>query len=219
MAEEIEKPQDDLNEEAKLDQEALDAAPETPAEEPDIDPKDAVIGEFRRELRDTRRELEELRSAQTKPAEKSPLELAQEQSKETGLPVEFTPELYQKQRQWEQNQSKARSEEEIYAQQKREYDAGMGAIPADEREALIARGGHLLTEGDKRNIWDAGKNSGRELKRILTLRIEQAGLQPKTQKPKKEDKPKNEKPKNEEKPPELEEVFDPITEKAFNLIK
>jgi len=223
MAEEIEKNEDELNEEAKLDQEALDAAPETPAEEPDIDPKDAVIGGFRRKNRDL--ELENARlhgqlESRQKPAESSPLEIAQQRAKEEGLTVEFTPELYQAQRQWEQKQSQAKSDEEIYARQQSDYDAGLGKIPVAEREELIARGGHLLTEGDKRNIWDAGKNSGRELKRILTSRIEQAGLQPKPKK--KVDKP-NEEPEEPKEPkeeaPELEEVFDPVTERAFDLIK
>jgi len=219
MAEE-QKTEEELNEEAQLAKEALDATPDdTPAEKPEVDPKDAVIGEFRRELRETRRELADVKAAQTKTVEKSPLELAREQANIDGLTVEFTPELYEAQRKWEQNQSQAKSEEEIYARQKRDYDSGMVTLPVVEREELIAVGGHLLTEGDKQNIWDAGKNSGKELKRILTFRIKQAGLQSEIKE--KEDKPKKETPETEEtkekkeEAPQLEEVFDNQTERAY----
>ena len=217
MAEE-QKTEAELNEEARLAQEALDATPETPAKEPVIDPKDAVIGEFRRELRDTRRELAEVKDAQTKPVEKSPLKLAGEKAEREGLTVEFTAELYEAQRQWEQSQSQAKSEEQIYARQKRDYDEGRVTFPAAEREELVSQGGNLLTEGDKRNIWDAGKNSGKELKRILNFRIQKASLQSKPKK--EEDKPKNEKENSKkEEAPQLEEVFDSQTERAFKFFE
>ena len=71
----------EVNEEAEIAKEALaatevEAAPEEPAVvEPD--PKDAVIGQFRRELRQTKEELEQMKLA-ARPVEKSPLELAAE---------------------------------------------------------------------------------------------------------------------------------------------
>ena len=224
MAEEIEKTEEELNEEAQLAQEALEAVPEVAPEVPAVvepDPKDAVIGGFRRELKETRAELARVRAAQAKPAVKSPLELANEQAIESGIPAEFTTELYNAQRKFEREQDQTLTEEQTYAQQKRDYDAGLTTVPAAELDNLITIGAHLLTEGDKRNAWDAGKNSGKELKRILNVRIEQAGLQPKP-KVKEEDKPKKVEKVESEKPPELEDVLEPITasgKKAFDLFK
>lgn len=220
MAEEIEKTEEEVNEEAKLAQEALEATPEAAPEVPaavEPDPKDAVIGQFRRELRETREQLAQVQAA-TKPVVKSPLELAAEEQGVSVEQVTIDGRLYQKQKEFENKQAQAQSEEQTYAQQKRDYDAGLATVPAAELDSLIATGGHLLTEGDKRNAWDAGKNSGKELKRILNHRIEQAGLQPK---PKvKEDKPKKEETKEkQEEAPEEEEVFDPITERAVKLFK
>jgi len=112
----------------------------------------------------------------------------------------------------------AQNEEQIYAQQKREYDAGLSTVPQAELNRLIAIGGHLITEGDKRNAWDAGKNSGKELVRSLKIRIEEAGLQPK---PKATIKPKDEPKKKEEVIPDEEdnEKFSPLVEAAFKLFK
>jgi len=173
-----------LNEEAKLAQEAT--PPETPAEEPEMTSlkqqliaKDAVIGDYRRRERDTRRELVEERAQKVAPPPKSPLELAREQTPADEA-VEFTPELYEAQRKFEQGQATALSEQEIYERQRLDYEAGLLSFP--ERDALVAEGGHLLTDGDKRNIWDAGKNSGQELKRILNHRIEQNQPKEKTEK-------------------------------------
>lgn len=221
MAEE-QKTEEELNEEAKLAQEALEATPEAAPETPVVvepDPKDAVIGQFRRDLRDTREQLAQVQAAQTKTVEKSPLELAEQEARETGVSVEFTTELYNAQRKFEQNQAQAQTEVQTYTQQKRDYDVGLATVPQAELDGLIATGAHLLTEGDKRNAWDAGKNSGKELKRILAHRIEQAGLQPKPKA--KEGKPKKvpKEPEVPEVPEEDEEKFDPITERAAKLFK
>ncbi len=227
MAEE-QKTEEELNEEAKLAQEALEAtpeaAPETPAEE---EPEEMVPATVVATQRAARRaaELETARlrgenealKAANKTVEKSPLELAAE---EQGVSVErlaIDGKLYQEQKEFENRQAQAQTEEQTYAQQKRDYDVGMATVPVAELDSLIAAFGHLLTEGDKRNAWDAGKNSGKELKRILAHRIEQAGLQPK---PKvKEDKPTTPKVPKEPEAPETEEVFDPITERAAKLFK
>lgn len=221
MTEETEKIE--LTEEEQLAQEALDAtkeeAPEKPAEpEPVVvDPKDAVIGEFRRGLRDANAQIAELKASQVIPVTKSPMELAQEQATANGVTLEFTPELYNAQRAFEQSQAQDQTQQQQFAQQKREYDAGLTAVPQTELDQLINVGGHLLTEGDKRNIWDAGKDSGKETMRILKVRIEQASLQSKPEeKPKKEDKPKE--PKEPETPEEDEKILmDPVTARGVAL--
>lgn len=217
MAEEKEE----MNEEAKLAQEALDATPETPAEKPEFT-KEAIDqitslrtersvareGKRAAELQAARAqgELDALKATNAE-QEKSPLQLAQEAAKEDE-PVEFTPELYEAQRKFEQGQATARSEQEIYERQLQEYNAGLSTFP--EREQLIAEGGHLLTEGDKRNLWDAGRNSGRELKRILTQRIEQN--QPK-EKPETKKKDESKKAEEKEEVPSQEEI---LKDKALN---
>jgi hypothetical protein len=221
---------EELTEEEQLAQDALPAteekAPEKPAEqEPEVvvDPKDAVIGEFRRGLRDANTQIAELKAAQVKPDVKSPMEIAQAQAVEAGVTLEFTPELYNAQRQFEQAQTQAQTQEQAYAQQKREYDAGLTTVPQVEIDQLIAVGGNLLTEGDKQNVWEAGKNSGKELKRILNHRIELAGLQSKPKvktKAKTEDELKAEAKKKaeDETPPEdEEEKLDPVTARGVAL--
>jgi len=227
MAEEQEKIEE-VDEEAQLAQEALDATPEEePAEEPEQKPEDlvpaTVVATQRARARAAeleaarlRGENEALKKMSSAPS-KSPLELAAEQQGVTVDEVDVNGRLYREQQAWEQNQAKTKSDAEIYVQQEREYNAGLSSFPVGEREELIAIGGHLLTEGDKRNIWDAGRNSGKELKRILTLRIEQAGLQPK-EKPKKEtDKPK--KAEDKEKIPAQEEVLeDPQLDQEYKSL-
>lgn len=183
---------EELSEEAKLAQEALDATPETPAEKPEF-PKEAIdqITSLRTErttAREGRRvaeldaarkqgELDALRQAQAV-QEKSPMEKAAEKQECSMDEVQMTGKLYRDQQAFEASHASAKSEQETYARQERQYNAGLGTIPAAERDELIATGGHLLTDGDKQNIWQAGTNSGKELKRILTFRIEQANLQP-----------------------------------------
>ena len=211
----------EVNEEAEIAAEALaateEAAPEVPAVvEPD--PKDAVIGQFRRELRQTREELEQLKVA-NKPVEKSPLELAAEAQGVSVDDVEVTGRVLRAEQQFQNRRLTAQNEEQTYARQKREYDAGLSTVPQTELDKLVNIGGHLLTEGDKRNAWDAGKNSGKELVRTLKFRIEEAGLQPK---PKAIVKPKDEPKKKEEvvvPDDEDNEKFDPIVEAAFKLFK
>jgi len=211
----------EVNEEAEVAKEALAVseeavAPEVPAVvEPD--PKDAVIGQFRRELRQTREELEQMKIA-ARPVEKSPLELAAEAQGVSVDDVEVTGRVLRAEQAFQNRRIQAQTEEQIYAQQKRDYDAGLSTVPQAELNRLINVGGHLLTEGDKRNAWDAGKNSGKELVRSLKIRIEEAGLQPK---PKTVIKPKDEPKKKEEEIPDEEdnEKFDPVVEAAFKLFK
>jgi hypothetical protein len=185
MAEETKT--EELSDEAKLAQEALDATPEEPAEKPvkeDMVPATVVKTQRARaraaELTAARLQGEnDALKATHVESVKSPIQLAREALKEDEV-LEFTPELYEAQRKFEQSHATAQSEQEIYDRQKTDYEAGLSSFP--EREELIAIGGHLLTDGDKRNIWDAGKNSGQELKRILNFRIEQDQPEEKTEK-------------------------------------
>jgi len=198
---------EELSEEAKLAQEALDATPETPAEEPvkeDMVPATVVATQraARRaaELEAARLQGENaaLKAAQVK-QEKSPMEKAAKEQECSIDEVQVTGKLYREQQAFEKTHATAQSEQETYARQEREYNIGLASIPTAERDELIATGGHLLTDGDKRNIWDAGKDSGKELKRILTFRIEQAGLQPTPKSAKAEKTEKTDKSKAEEK--------------------
>ena len=214
MVEETEQ----LEEEVEAVEEAAvaEAAPEVPAVvEPD--PKDAVIGQFRRELRQTREELEQMKTA-NKPVEKSPLELAAEVQGVSIDDVEVTGKVLRAEQEFQSRRVQTQTEEQVYAQQKREYDAGLSTVSQVELDRLIAIGGHLITEGDKRNAWDAGKNSGKELVRSLNFRIQEAGLQPK---PKTVIKPKDEPKKKEEVIPDDadNEKFSPLVEAAFKLFK
>lgn len=215
-----EEKQEELTEEAKLAQEA--ETPETPAEEPEVKEesendffkqqirdKDAVIGEFRRGLRDTRQELAEVKAQQAAKdtPTKSPVELAREQADQLGIRLEFTTELYESQRKFEDGQTTAKSEQEVYARQNREYQAGLAVLDQNELNSLIAQAGHLMTDHEERFIFHSGRNSGKELKRILTEHIEakkevpQPKVEPtkeKTDKSKAEVKEEKETPSQEE---------------------
>lgn len=209
----------EVNEEVEIAAEALAATEETTPEVPAVvepDPKDAVIGQFRRELRETRHELDQMKIA-NKPVEKSPLELAAEAQGVSIDDVEVTGKVFRAEQEFQNRRVQAQTQEQTYAQQKREYDAGLSSVPQAELDKLVNIGGHLLTEGDKRNAWDAGKNSGKELVRSLQHRIQEAGLQPK---PKTVIKQKDEPKKKEEvSVDETEEKFDPMVEAAFKLFK
>jgi len=207
---------EELTEEAKLAQEALDATPESPAEEPvkreDMVPATVVAKQRARartaELNAARLqgENEALKAAGAKP-EKSPMEMAAEEQECSMDEIQMTGKLYREQQAFEQRHATAQSERETYERQTRDYDEGLATIDQTEREELIARGGHLLTEGDKRNIWDAGRKSGQELKRILTFRIKQDQPEEKTKTDKSkeaEEKAKGKKDAEEEVPSQEE---------------
>lgn len=219
MVEETE--QLEVNAEAEIAKEALAATEETAPEVPpavvEPDPKDAVIGQFRRELRETREELEQMKVA-ARPVEKSPLELAAEAQGVSIDDVEVTGKVFRAEQEFQNRLAQSRTQEQTYAQQKREYDAGLSTVPQTELDRLVNIGGHLLTEGDKRNAWDAGRKSGKELVRTLKFRIEEAGLQPK---PKTIIKQKDGHENKEDVIPDIEdnEKFSPVVEAAFKLFK
>ena len=162
---------------------------------------------------------------------KSPLDLAKEQAKAEGVEPVFTTELYERQRTFDDQQAQGRQQQVEHSQKKSAYETGMRSLPVDEQNTLAAMGGYLLTVGDKQNIFDAGANSGAEFKRIITNRIIQAGgdnaarLQPKPTKEddKLTDEQKAEKEKVEAEAklkaevPEMDEVFDTQTERAYQM--
>jgi len=216
MAEnEEQKPEEELEVKEEVE------APETPlAEEPDpiqeqLHAKDAVIGGMRRDLRDANTRIAALEESRKEP-EKSPLEIAAEEQEVSIDEVVVSGKLLREQQAFTEQQAATKAQNVTHTSQKSDYEDGLLAVPQDELNALVSVGGHLLTEGDQRNAWDAGKNSGKELIRILKHRISDAGLQPKV-KPKAEGKPKTEKKKkeDEEEAPEMAEVFDAQTERAF----
>ena len=125
MTEELEKT-DELNDEelakAALE-ETEDLEQDEPVEKPD--PKDAVIGDFRRQVRDLQHTVEELKTAATsqKTPEKSPIE---QEADRLGVSVEEVPvdgRLILEQQKFQQKQQQAMSEKEVYDQQKRDYEA------------------------------------------------------------------------------------------------
>ena len=97
-------------------------APEAPpAEKPDpvqrleqqVHAKDAKIGGMRREIREVQQQFDDFKAANAKPPEKSPIELAKEAADADGELLEFTPELYNKQRQFENKQQQAESSKRL----------------------------------------------------------------------------------------------------------
>ena len=222
MAEnEEQKPEEELEVKEEVE------APETPpAEEPEREPEDlvpaTVVSTVRARARAAELEVARLRGendalkATATPPEKSPLELAAEEQEVSIDEVVVSGKLLREQQAFTEQQAATKAQNVTHTSQKSDYEDGLLAVPQDELNALVSVGGHLLTEGDQRNAWDAGKNSGKELIRILKHRISDAGLQPKV-KPKAEGKPKTEKKKkeDEEEAPEMAEVFDAQTERAF----
>lgn len=204
-----ETPDEEAPAEEKPDEETPPEEPEKPEETPEVDPKDAVIGDFRRKLRtseiETARLQGQLQAQQAGPPEKSPLELAAIEQEKPLDEVIIDGKLYKEQVAWEQKQATARTQQ----QAAQDYQSGSEAASlamTDEIlgeglgvEALGKLGEHLLTDTDHREIFMAGKNCGTVLYKALKKRILEAGgvaaqelqkrLKP-TTKPKEEPKPK-----------------------------
>lgn len=164
-----------------LAKEALEATEEPP----EVDPKDAVIGGFRRNLRDA-----ELRAAraegaltaqQVKPLEKSPIELAAEEQKVSVDEVVIDGKLLRKHEAWKADQAQNQAQQ----QATRDYQSGSEAavlMMTDENlgeglgvEALARLGEHLLTAQDQEEIFLAGKKCGTVLYKKLKERILEVG--------------------------------------------
>ena len=238
----IEQPAEETKEEPAEKQEpepekseaelALEATEEPEEKPPAVDPKDAVIGGMRRELRDAENRLAraegrlEAKATPQEP-EKSPLELARDaQSKEVGHEVPlsevvFDGKLHLEQRAWERRQDEAAT------QQRQTNDFQTAAIYAERTmtdavhgqglglQSLQVLGAHLLTQGDKLDIYHSGKNCGKVTMERLKYRILQAGganatelrgslnarktqTKPKTEEPAPKKKVEAPKPANEE---------------------
>lgn len=214
------------------------AALEATEEQPKVDPKDAVIGGFRRQLREA-----ELRAARAEgalqaksaaPPEKSPLELAAEQQGLSVNEVIIDGKLYREQQLWEKGQAA----NQAHLKQVQDYQAGSDAAllaMTDENlgeglglESLATLGEHLLTDNDRQEIFNAGRKCGTVLYKKLKQRIAESGgteaaeLQ-KRLKPqgKSQLKPKKEQPKTDEtEPPAAEEILDApsaMIEHTFDL--
>lgn len=160
----------ELTDEAKLAKEALEATGEEPAKtEPD--PKDAVIGDFRRQLRDSQLAVARLegqisaKQTQVTSLEKSPLELAAEAQEVSVDDVEISGALYRKQRVWEKKQDAAEAErtvaksrEELGQQSYQTALVEFSEVNVGEGldfQTVISRGQALLTSGDKLDIANA----------------------------------------------------------------
>lgn len=171
-----EKPPEDEN----LAKEALEAT-----EESEVDPKDAVIGGFRRDLRASELEAARLRgqleAQQTRPKEKSPIELAAEERGVSVDEVDINGKLYKEQQAWERSQA----ESQVQQKQFDDYRSGSEAAlltMTDETlgeglglESIARIGDHLLTDQDRQKIFSAGKNCGSVLYKTLKERILEAG--------------------------------------------
>ena len=198
-----EKPDDEIPPKDKdLAKEALEAT-----EEPEVDPKDAVIGDFRRKLRASELQTAQLQgrmeAQQAKPPEPSPLELAAKEQECSVDDVDINGKLYKAQQAWEKNQAGNQARQ----QQLDDYQAGSEAAAlamTDENlgeglgvETLAKIGEHLLTVQDQEEIFLAGKKCGTVLYKKLKERIIEAGgtvaqelqkrLKPTQAKPKKGD--------------------------------
>jgi len=193
-------------EDTDLAQAALDET----AEKPEVDPKDAVIGGMRRDLRASERERYrlqgQLEAQQAKPPEPSPIELAAKEQEKPIDEVIIDGKLYKEQQAWEQKQATARTQQ----QQLDDFRSGSEAAVltmTDETlgeglglESLREIGEHLLTEQDQREVYAAGKKCGAVLYKKLKERILDGGgtnaqelqkrLKPTQTKPKKEAKEK-----------------------------
>ena len=158
---------------------------ETVAEKPEVDPKDAVIGDFRRKLRDeelkTARlegEIEARKSIQAKPEEavKSPLELAEAawlEDEEHDDLVDFTMngDLYRRQRAFDDEQAAKKAgttertksdnaatqaEEDLLAGELSEQKRGKGL----DLRTIAGIGTQYLTKGDRLDIADIVQSRG-----------------------------------------------------------
>jgi len=229
--------------EEKLDEET--PPEEKPPEEepkPERPPEDmvpaSVVGGIRRNLRASELEAARLRgqleAQQTKPPEKSPIELAAEEQGVSVDDVDINGKLYKAQQAWEKDQT----QNQVRQQATQDYQSGSEAAMitmTDENlgeglgvEALGKVGEHLLTDTDHQEIFMAGKKCGTVLYKKLKERILEAA-EPGTEelckrlKPQKKSQPKPPiKPKKEkdEPTPSQEELLlgsDPQIEAQFDL--
>jgi hypothetical protein len=160
--------------------EVLDAT----EQETKVDPKDAVIGDFRRQLREKEQQLRELQSQRETTqaqAQMSPLELAAAKQECSVDEVVIDGKLYREQQAFERQQEQRAAQQQelqVFEESSRlayatMTDAVMGkGLGLD---SLAQMGGHLLTDGDKMDIIKAGKNCGNEIHDRLKYRILQAG--------------------------------------------
>jgi len=193
----------------KLAQEALDATEEGPSpaeesvdsegetkpkeageesaekEKPDVDPKDAVIGDFRRKLREQELETARLQgeiearksihtTTTTEEPQKSPLEIAEAAYIEENGDLEgfaMTGELYRKQRAFDEKQlaSKAAAEKQQQvnvalnqaAESLQEGDLSSGKMGKGlDLQSVANIGDKYLTKGDKIDLMDIQASRG-----------------------------------------------------------
>ena len=155
----------------------------TVAEKPEVDPKDAVIGDFRRKLRDEELktaklegEIEARKSIQVKPEEvvKSPLDLAEAAWLEEHDDLDdFTMDgvLYRRQRAFDEEQAEKKAgtteqtkidnaaiqaEEDLLAGELSEAQRGQGL----DLRTVAGIGTQYLTKGDKLDIADIVQSRG-----------------------------------------------------------
>lgn len=216
------------------DEDLAQAALDETEDKPKVDPKDAVIGGFRRAAREAELKAARLQgqldAQQARPPEKSPLELAaEEQTKTEGRVISVDEvivdgKLLKAQQKWEKDQTGNQARQ----QATQDYHAGLEAAlltMTDENlgeglglQSLCKLGDHLLTDEDHREIFMAGKKCGTVLYKKVKERILKAGgaeaqelqerLKPQTSQPKpKEKQPEKDKTKKEE-PPEAEVILD-----------
>jgi len=170
---------------------------ETPAE-PSVDPKDAVIGGMRRELRETKQELSAkvnqlaednayLRGqleANTTP-QLSPLEQAAEAQGVSVDEVQVDGALLRAEQKHQHEQAQAARSKEQEQQRVKDQQAGSVEVmqeltPEKAGEGLdystvIQTGQQYMTEADRRDIGQMGRGAARELYDRALLRIRQSG--------------------------------------------
>lgn len=169
---------------------------ETPAEsEPVVEPPEpktvpvAVVADLRAKNR--RLAEENLRLTQSlTPSAPPPIETEEESplekfAKEVGEDIPPDAKTLIAQKKWEQTQSQKKNQQATFAKQQSDYtigvhDATLNMTDEEMGEGLgfgelMTMGNHLLTTGDRLDIFQAGTKSGREAYKRLTQRILQAG--------------------------------------------
>lgn len=183
--------EDEEVEDETVDEEKEEVEETSETETKDVDPKDAVIGEFRRKARDLELENAKLqgeltarRELQTKPAEepppKSPLEIDEAkyieeygELPEGGLPM--TGDLYRRQMAFDAEQAdkaktaKIDTEKKVFSEVDKAFQTLQDGEFSTEKlsegldiKSVMAKGQHLLTEGDLLNISSVSKSHGKE---------------------------------------------------------
>ena len=165
---------------------AAAALEETAEPEPKADPKDAVIGGMRRNLREAERRADraeaQLEVKATPPVpEKEPLELAAEKQAVPIDEVVIDGKLFRQQQAWEKKKADVATQQQrvetfntAAAKAKRTmtdevHGEGLGLV------ALGELGNHLIDDLDQARIFRAGNDCGKEARKVLQLRILEAG--------------------------------------------